>query len=604
MDDQKQKVIDAIKQANNILITVRNSPSLDQLAACIGLTLVVNALDKHGTAVFSGRVPSTLDFLEPTKTLEPNTDSLRDFIISLDKAKADKLRYKVEDTVVKVFITPYRTSLSASDLQFSQGDFNVDVVVALGVHNQNDLDEAITAHGRILHDATVISINTETGGAEDLGGVNWINTDASSLSEIIFSFADQLGKADVVDNQIATALLTGIVAETNRFSNNKTRPQTMETAAKLLAAGANQELVAAKLSEPERSEELPRLESAQPSDDTPVSEPKDGGKGGELDIEHLPSDEVLAPSLPMPTQDLIDQFARKDEDEPFFANEPLVEDNRLEAQDDQAADAATFDTPEYQQNNIPTIEEEVPGRENDEQDALDFLKEHKVSDNVHSRLKPVHSAVDLMRSEDAPKIVPDKHHDEAQVPGAGIDDAINTRFARTPPSMGGTLTANMPDDNEDGSLASILNDNKSGPMLSHAAPGASHSEEPEPETPIEQPQEPETIKLPQLVMPDTPPQPEISRDLPKLDAAPLIEPVEDNSEEKSPEPEEPSQPQFATLEDLEKQVHAHEEASKSAVDMPAPTGVKLPAPQESSPTGSPTGPLSPPPPVPPPMPNL
>src|ERR1700680_441723 len=150
MDNSKQQVVDRVKQANNVLVTVSANPSVDQLAACLGLTLLVNKLGKHGTAVFSGQVPRTIEFLQPEKTREKNTDSLRDFIIALDKSKADKLRYKVEDKVVKIFITPYRTSISEKDLEFSQGDFNVDVVVALGVHEQTDIDQAITAHGRIL----------------------------------------------------------------------------------------------------------------------------------------------------------------------------------------------------------------------------------------------------------------------------------------------------------------------------------------------------------------------------------------------------------------------------------------------------------------------
>src|ERR1039457_6148241 len=171
MDNPRQQVIDRLKQANNVLVTVSNNPSVDQLAACIGLALMLNKLGKHGTAVFSGQVPSTIEFLQPEKTIEKNTDSLRDFIIALDKSKADKLRYKVEDRVVKIFITPYRTSISEKDLEFSQGDFNVDVVVALGVHQQADLDQAITSHGRILHDATVISINRDPNG--NLGNINW-----------------------------------------------------------------------------------------------------------------------------------------------------------------------------------------------------------------------------------------------------------------------------------------------------------------------------------------------------------------------------------------------------------------------------------------------
>ncbi|HSX16671.1 MAG TPA: hypothetical protein VLH86_01060 [Patescibacteria group bacterium] len=245
--DPKQALADRLKQANNILVTVSNNPSVDQLASCIGLTLALNKLNKHATAVFSGEVPSTIEFLEPDKTIEKNTDSLRDFIISLDKSKADKLRYKVEDKVVKIFITPYRTSISDKDLEFSQGDFNVDAVVAIGVHNQAELDQAITAHGRILHDATLTTINVKPGG--EFGTINWLETRASSLSELITELVTDLG-TELLDAQMSTALLTGIVSETKRFSNDRTSPMTMTISAELMSAGANQQLVATKLEPP------------------------------------------------------------------------------------------------------------------------------------------------------------------------------------------------------------------------------------------------------------------------------------------------------------------------------------------------------------------
>lgn len=245
MDNTKQQLVDRIKSANNVLVTVSRNPSVDALSALLGLTLVLNKQGKHAAAVFSGQVPSTIEFLQPEETIEKNTDSLRDFIIALDKNKADKLRYKVEDNVVRIFITPYKTSISEADFEFSEGDFNVDVVIALGVRKQEDLDEAITAHGRILHDATVASINIvpDDGG---LGSINWYEPQASSLSELVTELTQVLG-ANLLDEQIATALLTGIVAETERFSNDKTSSVTMSMSAALMKAGANQQLVASKL---------------------------------------------------------------------------------------------------------------------------------------------------------------------------------------------------------------------------------------------------------------------------------------------------------------------------------------------------------------------
>lgn len=245
----KQQIVERLKQATNILVTVSTNPSVDQLAACIGLTLLLNRMEKHATAVFSGQVPSTLEFLQPEKTIETNTDSLRDFIISLDKEKADKLRYKVEDQVVRIFITPYKTSLSEKDLVFSQGDFNVEVVMALGITDKSQIDAAITAHGRILHDATVIALNTGQAKAPGVGQINWQDPAASSLCEMIVSISEAFG-ANLIDNQMATAFLTGIVAETNRFSNNKTSPKVMTMSAQLMAAGANQQLIVSKLEPP------------------------------------------------------------------------------------------------------------------------------------------------------------------------------------------------------------------------------------------------------------------------------------------------------------------------------------------------------------------
>ena len=88
----KQQIVQSIKDVTNILVTVSKDPSVDELSAALGLTIFLNALGKHATAVFSGKVPPAITFLEPDKTFEETADSLRDFIIALDKEKADHLR--------------------------------------------------------------------------------------------------------------------------------------------------------------------------------------------------------------------------------------------------------------------------------------------------------------------------------------------------------------------------------------------------------------------------------------------------------------------------------------------------------------------------------
>lgn len=245
-NNPKQEVAEKLRSCSNVLVTVSNNPTVDQLSAALGLSLMLDKLNKHTTTVFSGQIPNTMEFLEPEKTFDPTVDGLRDFIISLDKDKADKLRYKVEDNVVKIFITPYKSKITQDDLNFSQGDFNVDLVVALGVHKRDELDEAITSHGRILHDASVVTINAAGSGSGNLGAVDWSDDKASSLCEMLVSISEAL-ESGLLDKQMSTAFLTGIVAATDRFKNERTSPKVMTMAAQLMAAGANQQLIASNL---------------------------------------------------------------------------------------------------------------------------------------------------------------------------------------------------------------------------------------------------------------------------------------------------------------------------------------------------------------------
>lgn len=264
----KQQVVEKIKEASKILVTVSDSPSVDALSAALGLTLLLDKKEKYATAIFSGEIPKAIKFLEPEKTFDDTTDSLRDFIIALNKEKADHLRYKVEGDSVKIFITPYKTVISRDDLEFSQGDYNIELVIALGVDNQDHLDAALDNHGKILHDASIVTLSAGDQ-VSNLGGIDWHDANASSLSEMVAGLAEALKddkKASLVDAPVATALLTGIVAQTDRFSNEHTTSKAMTVAATLMAAGADQQLIANELQA-----------SNEPSVDESGEAPSEGG---------------------------------------------------------------------------------------------------------------------------------------------------------------------------------------------------------------------------------------------------------------------------------------------------------------------------------------
>ncbi|MDO4901967.1 MAG: hypothetical protein Q4A21_00170 [bacterium] len=302
-NNARKQIIAQIEKSENILIALSDNPSVDELASALALTLAINKSDKRATAVASGQMPDALEFLNPEKTFETSVDSLRDFIIALSKDKADHLKYKLVGDHVKIFITPYKSVISEKDLEFSQGDFNVDFVLALGVRDKDHLDAALAAHGRIFHDASV-GVITVGDTPSTLSEINWHDNNASALSELVLDLIEQKPFDKKALNQsVATAILTGIVAETERFSNQKTTAKVMNTASKLILAGADQQLVISKIKEAEEKATRVNIKSQNeekaPKKEVVAKIPKNGG----LRIDHTSTLADLENSLKIEKND-------------------------------------------------------------------------------------------------------------------------------------------------------------------------------------------------------------------------------------------------------------------------------------------------------------
>lgn len=289
------EVSDRIRNASNVLIALSKDPSIDELSAALSLSLILDKLNKRATAIFSGKIPNIIEFLQPEKTFEDNTNSLQDFIVSLNAEKADHLRYKIEGEFVKVFFTPYRKeTITEKDLQFSHGDYNVDLIISLNITEEAQLDDALREYGRIKHDASTINISAAAPGK--FGDIEWGDPSSSSICEMVVKLALDVQDPDepVIDENVATTLLTGIISATNRFSNERTSADTMSVASNLMVSGANQQLIAKNIpvdiltrqSEPQKTEtiveeaktEEPKIEAVPvevPKEaPTPTPEPK------------------------------------------------------------------------------------------------------------------------------------------------------------------------------------------------------------------------------------------------------------------------------------------------------------------------------------------
>ena len=272
-ESPKAQLIQKIKAVNNILVTVSRNPSVDQLVSALALAMALNKLGKRSVAVFSGQIPAEIHFLDPEKVFESNADSLRDFIISISVDKADRMQVKPEGDFVKVYITPYRTTITPDDLRFEDGDFNIELIIAIGVASRDELDASIASHGKIFHNAVTATMNLSKLN-DALGTISWQDERLGCYSEMCYSLAVGLAGNDksLIDSSVATAFLTGVVSATDQFRNSVTTPAIMSLSAELMAKGANQQLVTSEL---ESAKEKQKDEAAEEEEDHSISFSRD-----------------------------------------------------------------------------------------------------------------------------------------------------------------------------------------------------------------------------------------------------------------------------------------------------------------------------------------
>ena len=243
-EDAVSKVADKIQHATNILIALSKDPNVDEISAAIALAFVLDQQKKHVTAIYSGQTPNALEFLRPEETFQKDISSLQDFIIALNKSKADHLIYQVEGDYVKILITPYKGQIKKEDLEYSYSDYNVDLVIVFNVNSGSEIDSALSEYGRIMHDAMAINITSSVPGR--FADLEWSDPSKSSVCEMVYDLLGEL-EIDNTPQEVATALLTGILSATERFSNNRTKPTTMAVASKLMEAGADQQLISSNI---------------------------------------------------------------------------------------------------------------------------------------------------------------------------------------------------------------------------------------------------------------------------------------------------------------------------------------------------------------------
>jgi len=191
--------VELLRGSQRILVTAHVNPDADAIGSVLGLTRGLQGLGKEVVPALSDPVPTYAQFLPGADTIVSQIPPGRfDAFIFTDSAD-------IERTGAIYLENP--------DVFQSAPILNLDH------HGTNPL----------------------------YGQVNYVIGGASSSSELVYHLLCALGAP--IDAGTATALLFGIVGDTGSFQNGATTPSSLEAAAALIAAGADNQKVAFQLFE-------------------------------------------------------------------------------------------------------------------------------------------------------------------------------------------------------------------------------------------------------------------------------------------------------------------------------------------------------------------
>jgi phosphoesterase RecJ-like protein len=241
----KQQTVELIRASQNFLLLTHVNPDGDALGSLLALQMILTKLGKNATAVCSEPIPGAFQYLPGKEHLSDSFSGTKDFVITVDtrETKIDKLGYKnlPEENKLNIVITPVSGTFKPEDISSSHGQFKYDLVIVLDSPDLERLGLIYDQNTELFYETPVVNIDHHAGN-DYFGKINWVDLTATSTAEILVALVESLSREKpLLDVDVATALLTGIIVDTGSFQNANTTPKSFTVAAQLVAAGAKQQ---------------------------------------------------------------------------------------------------------------------------------------------------------------------------------------------------------------------------------------------------------------------------------------------------------------------------------------------------------------------------
>ncbi|MFH1820587.1 MAG: DHH family phosphoesterase [Candidatus Nealsonbacteria bacterium] len=234
---------DIIEKSQTILVMPSENSQGDILASSLALFSTLKKLNKN-VNILTKSVPEKFRFLSNIQPQDPKS-----FVISVNTAGKDisEMRYEKNEDTLKVYLALSQGELESNDISLSTMGQKPDLLITLGVKTLEDMGGFFEQNPKFFYETIILNIDNHPSN-DNFGQINLVDV-TTSLSEIITDLIKLMEKEgkEILDKDIATQLLTGVISASQNFRNSRTRPQTFQASAYLIEKGGDHQKIVQQL---------------------------------------------------------------------------------------------------------------------------------------------------------------------------------------------------------------------------------------------------------------------------------------------------------------------------------------------------------------------
>lgn len=241
METTKQQITTLLNKSRNVLVATPENINGDALGGALALASAIEKTGRKVQVVAPEELPEKFKFLPIKNSLSCKNFQEREFILSIKSPKnhINNLSYQKKDGLLHIYLNA-KNKIKDEDIRILNSH-PFDLIFSINNQDFEGLGKIFEHNPELFFETPLVNIDNHIANSE-FGEINLVDITSSSVSEIIIGLIDFIDR-NLLNENVATYSLAGLIDATDNFRSQKTNPRTFNNAALLINRGGDREKI-------------------------------------------------------------------------------------------------------------------------------------------------------------------------------------------------------------------------------------------------------------------------------------------------------------------------------------------------------------------------